>query len=112
MHCEGSVMIGEVKVGDLVKRRAEIADHEFEQVSIVCLVMGLNTTADLVEVEHLFLEGDPHDINLLLRLIAVSNAVSNGATRMPSEETLISYYNSEVAQKRIIHKSQITEVLS
>jgi len=102
-------MIGEVKVGDLVKRRAVIVDYEFEQVSVVCLVVGVDTTADLVEVEHLFLEGDPHDINRLSRLIAFSN----GATWMwPSEEALISYFNSEVASKRIIDKSQITEVLS
>ena len=101
-------MIGEVKVGDLVKRRAEIVDHEFEQVSIVCLVMDVETAAELVEVEHLFLEGDPHHIEVLLRLIAFSN----GAPRMPSEEALISYFNSEVASKRIIDKSKITEVLS
>ena len=101
-------MIGEVKVGDLVKRKAEIVDREFDHVSVVCLVMGLNTTADLVEVEHLFLEGDPHDIRLLSKLIPVSN----GASWAPSEKILISYFNSEVASKRIIHKSRITEVLS
>ena len=97
-----------IKVGDLVKRRAKVAYQEFQQVSVVCLVMGVDTAADLVEVEHLFLEGDPQDIQVLVRLIAFSN----GAPQTPSEGLLISYLNSEVASKRIIHKSQITEVLS
>ncbi len=78
-----------IRVGDLVKKKIPdtVYGEEFKHVFAVCLVISnqvlVNNNTVGVEVEYLFLEGDPQEIDRLLSIKAFE-----------SEEALVDYYNT------------------
>jgi hypothetical protein len=91
-----------IRVGDLVKKR--LNDHSDFKVFAICLVTRnqvlFNNNVVGIEVEHLFLEGEPQEIDGLLSHLEFA-----------SEEKFIEYYNKKPWACRC-SRSQIMKVLS
>ncbi len=91
-----------IRVGDLVKRRLDI--HGDFKVFAICLVTSnqvlVNNRTVGIEVEHLFLEGEPQEIDRLLSRLELA-----------SEEKFIEHYNKLRWACRC-SRSQIMKVLS
>lgn len=91
-----------IRVGDLVKKRLSI--YSDFKVFAVCLVTSnqvlVNNNNVGVRVEHLFLEGEPQEINRLLSHLDLE-----------SEEDFIKYCNTKPWMYRS-SRSKIMKVLS
>ena len=91
-----------IRVGDLVKRRLNI--HSDFKVFAICLVTSnqvlVNNNTVGVRVEHLFLEGEPQEIDGFLSHLDLAN-----------EEEFVEHYNKLPWACRC-SRSQIMKVLS
>jgi len=97
-HCEGSIMI---EVGDLVKKR--LNTNSGFKVFAICLVTKNQVLVNNnvgVEVEHLFLEGEPQEIDGFLSHLELA-----------SEEKFIEHFNKMPWACRCSRR-QIMKVLS